>query len=326
MQAGFVCTKLADLLASTAALSDDELEFLTKMPYNIRHFSSGDELLRKGDRPAHCCLLLQGYLCWKDPEFGQITSVYVPGDIPGLDTIIVPRVYSHLTALRQVVVAFVPHAFFEEITSVSLNLDRSLQLLMLREASRLQNGIINLGTRDSLARVAHLLCEIIVRLQAVGLAKDNAFGSPFTQSDLASACAITPVHANRVVQQLRRKGLLTWQSRKIVISDLQALSRLAGFESGYLGVRKRPCTCRSWSTNFHGGGQNVRTFRLSRAGPVFRWHALTSAISLCCAVSRRRSLKRGTQLARQSRPPRPSMHQSILRDVDGSAREVAERG
>ena len=237
MQQGFAFTKLADRLTSIAELSEDDLDLLTRMPSTISHFSSHDQILRKMDQPSRCCLLLQGYLCWKGNGDGQITSIYVPGDIPDFQTIIAPRLSGHLSALGPAVVAFVPHRFFREIASVSPNLQRALQLLGIADAACLRNWIINLGSRDSLTRVAHLICEIAVRLRAVGLAKDDRFPSPFTQSDLASACAISAVHANRVIQELRRRQVLSWHSRTLAIKDWQALSRIACFEADYLGLR-----------------------------------------------------------------------------------------
>jgi CRP-like cAMP-binding protein len=237
MQQGFAFTRLADRLTSIAELSHDDLELLTRMPSTIRHFTSHDQILRKSDQSTRCSLLLQGYLCWKDDNDGQITSIHVPGDIPDFHTTIAPRLPAHLTALGPVVVAFVPHAFFHEVSSRSPNLHRALQLLGATDSACLRNWIINLGSRNSLMRVAHLICEIAARLRAVGLARDDRFPSPFTQSDLASACAISAVHANRTIQELRRRQILTWQSRTIAITDWQALCRLACFEPDYLWLR-----------------------------------------------------------------------------------------
>jgi CRP-like cAMP-binding protein len=237
MQQGFAFTRLADRLTSIAELSERDLELLTRMPSVISHFDSHDDILRSTDRPSRCCLLLQGYLCWKDDDDGQITSIHVPGDIPDLHSMIAPGSCAHLAALGPVVVAFVPHDFFHEMSSVSPGLRRAFELLNLIDAACLRNWIINLGGRDSLTRAAHLLCEIAIRLRAVGLAKDNCFPSPFTQSDLASACAISAVHANRTIQELRRRQMVKWQSRTVTICDWPALCRLARFEATYLGLR-----------------------------------------------------------------------------------------
>ena len=242
MLQGFAFNRFADHLASIADLSPDDLDLLSSMQYSIGHFVSHACVARKGDRPSNCALLLQGFLCWKDPSSGQITSIHVPGDIPDLYTIAALRLHSHLAALGPVVVASVPHGFFRDISAASPTLDRALRRLDATETASMQNRIVNLGSRDSLARVAHLICEITCRLRAVGLAQDYRFASPFTQSDLAAACAISPVHANRIIQELRRREALQWQSRTITVSDWDTLVDLAGFEPDYLGFRENTVT------------------------------------------------------------------------------------
>jgi CRP-like cAMP-binding protein len=239
MQTGFAYTKFADRLASVAELSASDLDLLAKMPFTIGHFASHENILRKGDQPTCCCLLLQGYLCWRDADnsSGQITSIYVAGDVPDLQTLKSPKVEANLSALGPVVVAFMPHGFLHEMVSNSPGMSRALSLLALADAASLRNWIINLGSRDSLTRVAHLMCEIAFRLRAVGQGRDYRFPSPFTQSDLAAACAISAVHANRIIQELRRKRLLHWQSKTITITDWRGLVHLAGFNPDYLRLR-----------------------------------------------------------------------------------------
>jgi hypothetical protein len=124
------------------------------------------------------------------------------------------------------------------MAAFSPSLTRALSLLGLADTACLRNWIVNLGSRDSLTRVAHLICEIVCRLRAVGQARDFRFPSPFTQCDLAAACGISAVHANRIIQELRRKRLLHWQSRTITIADWRGLVDLAGFDPDYLHLRE----------------------------------------------------------------------------------------
>jgi CRP-like cAMP-binding protein len=240
MQTGFAFTKFADHLTSIAELSGDDLDLLARMPSTIRNFNSHEEIRHRGEHPNECCLVLQGYTCWKDTDHsdGQITSIHVPGDVPDLYTTLSPRVEARLCALGPAVVAFVPHAFFHEISARSERMARALSLLTLADIACLRNWLVILGSCESLTRAAHLICEITVRLRAVGLARDYRFTSPFTQSDLAAICGISPVHANRTIQDLRRKGPLQWQSRMITITDWPALVRLAGFKPDYLRLRR----------------------------------------------------------------------------------------
>lgn len=241
MLPGFAYTRFADHLASMVELSTADLDLLEKMPFTIGHFSSHQTIRQKRDETDCCCLLLQGYLCWREGGngVGQITSIYVPGDVPDLSSYASPAAGANLSSLGAVVIAFIPHGFFRDVVLLSPAMSRALSLLNLADTASLRNWIINLGSRDSLTRVAHLFCEITFRLRAVGLARDFTFASPFTQSDLAAACGISPVHANRVVQVLRRNKLLHWHSRTITVTDWPRLAELAQFDPDYLNFRER---------------------------------------------------------------------------------------
>lgn len=240
MQAGFAFSKLADRMTKLADLTADDLDLLSNMPTDIAHFGPHQVLLRQRDETSHCRLLLQGYLCWQEAEMAtaQITSIYVPGDLPDLYTLYRPYASSSLVALGgSAVIALVPHRFLHELCERSPRTARALLSILLIDRAIQRNWTVNLGSRDALSRVAHLLCEITMRLQNVGLARDFRFSSPFTQSDLAAACSISPVHANRTVQELRRCNLLQWQGKIISITDWAGLVRLACFDPSYLGLR-----------------------------------------------------------------------------------------
>lgn len=241
MQTGFAFSKLADHLACLGDVTADDLDLLAQMPSTITHVSSRQAILRHGDDGYQCCLLLQGYLSWQDAEGtdGQITSISIPGDICDLQTLYQPHINGNLIALGPAVVAQVPHRFFRELSARSPRMSRALLLMLLADHAIQRNWTINLGSRDALTRVAHLLCEITTRLQNVGLAKDFILSSPFTQSDLAAACSISPVHANRTIQELRRSNLLQWHGKTLVISNWPGLVRLARFDPAYLGIRAR---------------------------------------------------------------------------------------
>jgi CRP-like cAMP-binding protein len=239
MQAGFAFSKLADRLTSLAKLTADDLDLLAGMPSSIAHVGAHQAILRHGDEATQCCLLLQGYLSWQTPESadGQITSICVAGDIPNLHTLHRPRIDGNLIALGPAIVALVPHRFFREMAARSPAMAHALLLMLLADHAIQRNWTVNLGSRDALTRVAHLLCEITSRLQAVGLARDFKLSSPFTQSDIAAACSMSPVHANRTIQELRRCNLLQWQGKTMTITDWPGLVRLAGFDPAYLSMR-----------------------------------------------------------------------------------------
>src|SRR5215207_3904321 len=67
----------------------------------------------------------------------------------------------------------------------------------------------DVGRRDAYARISHVLCEVYVRLRAVGLANGQAFEMPITQAELGDATGMSTVHVNRTLQELRRDGLIS---------------------------------------------------------------------------------------------------------------------
>ena len=90
--------------------------------------------------------------------------------------------------------------------------------------------ILSVGRRSAIARVAHLFCELGVRLQVIEIGDGRCFPLPIKQADVADATGLTPVHVNRMLKQLRDDGLLTFQKGEVVIHDWQRITRLAEFD------------------------------------------------------------------------------------------------
>ena len=102
------------------------------------------------------------------------------------------------------------------------------------DASIFREWIVTLGTRDAAGRLAHLLAEMRSRLVAVGLAADDEFEFPITQSELAEALGISAVHVNRVIQSFRSEGVLDVKRNTVKLKDLERLIEIGGFNELYL--------------------------------------------------------------------------------------------
>ena len=95
-----------------------------------------------------------------------------------------------------------------------------------------------MGRRPADQQLAHLLCELLVRLQAVGLATENSYEFPITQVELGDTLGISTVHVNRMLKQLRKDDLLTLQYHRLTILDVERLKEFAGFNSNYLHLTR----------------------------------------------------------------------------------------
>ena len=81
-------------------------------------------------------------------------------------------------------------------------------------------------------------CELLARLQSVGLVADDGYKFPITQVELADTVGLSPVHVNRVVQGLRRAGLIKLAKSHLTVLDVRGLQKLAGWNPNYLHLRK----------------------------------------------------------------------------------------
>ena len=107
----------------------------------------------------------------------------------------------------------------------------------LIQAAVFREWVTNVGRREAYGRVAHLLCEIVVRMRAVGLAEGHACDLPMTQNELADATGMSTVHVNRTLQELRGDGLITLKGASLTVLDWEALKHAGDFDPTYLHLR-----------------------------------------------------------------------------------------
>jgi CRP-like cAMP-binding protein len=240
VETGRPYTKFVRRLRSILSLSDEDCALLAEMPTTVRSYRTDQDIVREGDRPSQCCLLLDGFLYRHKIANGstrQIMSFHVPGDMPDLHSLHLGKMDHNLTSLGPTVVAFVPHSYFRDVLPRSQQLTHALWRETLVDAAVFREWLANVGARDALGRVAHLLCEFKVRLEVVGLVHDCTFTLPARQTDIADACGITAVHTNRIVQELRAKNLIHWEGKNVTILDWDELAKVGDFSDEYLHLR-----------------------------------------------------------------------------------------
>jgi DNA-binding transcriptional regulator LsrR (DeoR family) len=79
--------------------------------------------------------------------------------------------------------------------------------------------------------------ELAERLDLIGVAVETEFECPLNQYVIADALGLSAIHVNRVLRQLRERGLLTVQRGKVRVHNARDLRRLSGFRVGYLNAR-----------------------------------------------------------------------------------------
>jgi CRP-like cAMP-binding protein len=203
----------------------------------VRHFGPHEDILREGEEPIDINLILSGWAYrYKQLEDGrrQIIAFFLPGDLCDHNIFILREMDHSVGTITAVKVAGVSRDTFEEATLDHPRITQALWWEALVASAIQREWTVNLGQRNATERMAHLLCELFLRLRIVELTKGNTCEFPVTQAELADATGLTPVHVNRTLQELRAAGLIELKSRTLVIPDLDALMRTAMFNTNYL--------------------------------------------------------------------------------------------
>ena len=209
----------------------------------IREIPAGKVVVRAGVALSECTLLFDGFICrYKDLADGQrqIMELHVAGDFVDLHSFLLKRLEHNVGSMTAVRVAIVPHERIREITETQPHLARLLWFSTLLDAAIHREKILSVGRRSAVARIAHLLCELFVRLDIVGLTSGHGYALPLTQTDLADASGLTSVHVNRMLKKLRDDELVTFRGGQVTIHDLERLQRVAEFDPAYLYLERRP--------------------------------------------------------------------------------------
>jgi CRP-like cAMP-binding protein len=232
--------QLVRKLESISNLTEDERRAVLGLPITIRDFRADEDIVRDGDRPWQCCLLVEGFLCrYKTLPDGnrQIHSFHVPGDIPDLQSLHIPVMDHSLAAVAPSKAALIPHDAIRDLTHAHPNIADKFWRDTLVDGAIFREWITNVGSREASSRIAHLLCEIFIKLQAVGLTKGNTFDFPITQSEIGDATGLSTVHVNRSIQKLRAERLIVLEKGRCTITDWKGLKEAAMFDPTYLSLK-----------------------------------------------------------------------------------------
>src|SRR5690348_10978192 len=226
-------------LEAHSKLPKEDKELVRALPYRLRRLDPGSYLVREGDLPSHCSVLVSGY-AYRQKVTGtgsrQILAVCIPGDAVDLQNMFLDVSDHSVQLLTQCKVADVPRDALQELVLARPAVGTAIIELTLIEASILREWVVNVGRRDARARIAHILCEFAVRLEARGLTTDHGFELPMTQEQLADATGLTSVHVNRVLKSLEAEGLISRKRRQIHYDDWRALQDAGDFSRRYLHI------------------------------------------------------------------------------------------
>ncbi len=224
-----------------ARLTDGDRRALEDASRNRRRVAAREDLIVEGEAPDDVHLIIEGLACrYKMTSGGgrQIMAYLVPGDFCDLHVAILGEMDHAIATLSDSVVVHIPRATIEDLVS-QLRINRALWWATLVDEAILREWLVNMGQRSADQRLAHLFCELLVRLRTVGLAEEDGYDWPVTQEELADTIGVSTVHVNRILQTLREQGLIELSHRRVRIPDADRLMAFADFTPNSLHLDSR---------------------------------------------------------------------------------------
>jgi CRP-like cAMP-binding protein len=230
-------------LSQFAPLSDQDVRLLETLCLREERFRAGANIAIEGETPRSAFVLTRGMACrFRLMPDGrrQILTILIPGDFSDLHGFLLKAMDHSVAAIGPTRIAAIGREAVIDIIANHPRIGAALWWSAMQEGAMLRERIVALGRRSARGRVAYILCELVWRQRAVGMAEDHAIRLPFTQTDLADMLGLTSVHTNRVLQGFRRDELITLEHRRLTLHDLERLQAISGLTKDYLQLNSTP--------------------------------------------------------------------------------------
>ncbi|SMC39213.1 Crp/Fnr family transcriptional regulator [Rhizobium sp. RU36D] len=230
-------------LGARDVISPDEEQALRAAIVRQRKFATEEDLVVEGERPNSSTLILSGFAArYRVLEDGkrQITALHVAGDFVDLHAFPLKTMDHSVVALSTCQVAYADHADIRALTETRPHLTRLLWLSTVIDGAIHREWIVAMGRRSKKAHLAHLICELYMRLSVVRLVTDQSFYFPLSQAVVADALGLSVVHVNKTLQKLRSDNVVTWTDRTITVLNWEKLTEIAQFDPTYLHLSMEP--------------------------------------------------------------------------------------
>ena len=224
-------------LSHFAPLSASDCKILDELISQEERFAADVDIIAEGMAPRSVFVILEGMAVrYRSLSDGgrQIMTFLIPGDLCDMHVFLATAMDHSIGTITPVRVAAISRDRLMDIFTVRPRISASLWWSSMQEEAMLRERIVSLGRRDARARIAYLLCELLLRYTAVGMNRNETFLLPLTQTELGDTLGLTPVHVNHILKRFRSGGLITMKHKMIHLLDVLGLQKIADFTKDYL--------------------------------------------------------------------------------------------
>jgi CRP-like cAMP-binding protein len=206
-----------------------------------RDYAAGEDILTEDEAIDECHVIVTGlaarYKLLPEGE-RQIMAFLVPGDLCDAEVFILDKMDHSIVALTPTRCAIIGADKMKELLREISAMSEALWWGTMTDLAVLRERVVDVGRRDAMERIAHLIYEMLVRYRIIGATDDETMPWPITQEDLADATGLTPVHVNRTLRQLREQGVIEFNRRELKVLDPARLREVGSFNPNYLHLQR----------------------------------------------------------------------------------------
>ena len=224
-------------LETHSHLGEEDRQAILALPCTLKTLEPQSYILREGDAPEVCAVLVSGF-AFRQKLTGdggrQIVALHIPGEALDFQNLFLDVADHNVQTLTRAELAYIPRGELQALARSRAAIGHAILVAILVEASIFREWVLNVGRRDARSRLAHVLCEFAIRLEAQGLADETGYELPMTQEQLADTLGLTPVHVNRTIMMLEAEGFIARDKRRIRFPDWRRMRDIGDFNQRYL--------------------------------------------------------------------------------------------
>lgn len=223
-------------------VTDEVRSTFAEICTDLEEFDAGTVIVPQGGDYGDVFLLDRGWVVRsRHLETGarQIVNVALPGDFVAMNALLFATSDFELVCKTDIAAYRLPADRLGNAMTRDSMLAAALFWVNAHEESLLAERIVSLGRRSARQRTAHVLCELIARLEIIGITDPEQFIIPMSQEEFADILGISVVHMNKTLRSFEREGVISFRNALLVVLDRRKLEQVAGFESGYLQFTRR---------------------------------------------------------------------------------------
>lgn len=236
-------SSLARKLALFVPPSDADRHALDALLISEEQFPAHTDIVVEGVTPRSVFLLQAGMAVrYRNLPDGrrQIMTFLIPGDLCNPHMFLLKTMDHSIGTHTAVRIAALSHEGLMQVFATRPRVSAALWWSALQEEAMMRERVVSLGRRDARGRIAYLLCELLWRYEAMGLANHETYCLPLTQTELGDALGLTPVHVNRVLMKFREQRLISMEHHLLKVLDIERLQKVAAFNKDYLHLDRAP--------------------------------------------------------------------------------------